>query len=25
MIESVVEILKKKGIPEEKIYYDKFA
>lgn len=25
MIESVVEVLKKKGIPEEKIYYDKFA
>jgi Na+-transporting NADH:ubiquinone oxidoreductase subunit F len=25
MIESVVEILKNKGIPEEKIYYDKFA
>ncbi len=25
MIESVVEVLKKKGIPEDKIYYDKFA
>ncbi len=25
MIEAVVEVLKKKGIPEEKIYYDKFA
>jgi Na+-transporting NADH:ubiquinone oxidoreductase subunit F len=25
MIEAVVEVLKNKGIPEEKIYYDKFA
>ncbi len=25
MIESVVEVLKKKGIPEDKIYFDKFA
>ena len=25
MIESAVDILKKKGIPEDKIYYDKFA
>lgn len=25
MIESVIEVLKGKGIPEEKIYYDKFA
>jgi Na+-transporting NADH:ubiquinone oxidoreductase subunit F len=25
MIEAVVEVLKGKGIPEEKIYYDKFA
>jgi Na+-transporting NADH:ubiquinone oxidoreductase subunit F len=25
MIEAVVDVLKKKGIPEDKIYYDKFA